>query len=115
MPSDKITPDTGHSCCHGEHDHEHGHHHHEQHDAPPVTAKYFCPMCDGVVSDKPGACPKCGMALERNPTYAKSVPRFTPARCTRKSAATDRAHARFAAWRSSRLAWKPKRTRTLTS
>jgi Cu+-exporting ATPase len=28
-------------------------------------------MCDGVVSDKPGACPKCGMALERNPAYAE--------------------------------------------
>lgn len=26
-------------------------------------------MCEGVVSDKPGACPKCGMALERNPAY----------------------------------------------
>ncbi len=24
-------------------------------------------MCPGVESDKPGACPKCGMALERNP------------------------------------------------
>jgi Cu+-exporting ATPase len=24
-------------------------------------------MCEGVVSDKPGDCPKCGMALERNP------------------------------------------------
>jgi Cu+-exporting ATPase len=31
--------------------------------------KYFCPMCDGVKSDKPGSCPKCGMALERNPTF----------------------------------------------
>lgn len=29
-------------------------------------AKYFCPMCEGVVNDKPGDCPKCGMALERN-------------------------------------------------
>ena len=29
--------------------------------------KYFCPMCDGVESDTPGNCPKCGMALERNP------------------------------------------------
>ena len=27
--------------------------------------KYFCPMCEGVESDKPGSCPKCGMALER--------------------------------------------------
>ena len=27
-------------------------------------AKYVCPMDPEVVSDKPGACPKCGMALE---------------------------------------------------
>ncbi|MCI0491414.1 MAG: heavy metal translocating P-type ATPase [Planctomycetes bacterium] len=26
---------------------------------------YFCPMCPGVESDRPGSCPKCGMALER--------------------------------------------------
>lgn len=25
---------------------------------------YICPMCPGVGSDKPGDCPKCGMALE---------------------------------------------------
>jgi Cu+-exporting ATPase len=36
---------------------------------PSTTAKYFCPMCPGVESDKPGDCPKCGMALERNPTW----------------------------------------------
>ena len=33
------------------------------------TAKYICPMCPGVESDKPGACPKCGMDLERNPAW----------------------------------------------
>lgn len=33
------------------------------------SAKYFCPMCPGVESDKPGDCPKCGMALERNPAW----------------------------------------------
>jgi Cu+-exporting ATPase len=38
---------------------------------PSKSVKYFCPMCDGVVSDKPSACPKCGMALERNPAYAE--------------------------------------------
>ncbi|MEO8341439.1 MAG: HAD-IC family P-type ATPase, partial [Nitrospirota bacterium] len=27
-------------------------------------AFYFCPMCPGVESDKPGECPKCGMTLE---------------------------------------------------
>jgi P-type Cu+ transporter len=35
--------------------------------APPhaeTGVKYICPMDAEVVSDKPGACPKCGMALE---------------------------------------------------
>jgi Cu+-exporting ATPase len=50
------------SCCHGE----------QAGRATParqVAKKYFCPMCDGVESDEPGSCPKCGMALERNPTF----------------------------------------------
>jgi P-type Cu+ transporter len=29
-----------------------------------MSKQYFCPMCEGVESDKPGSCPKCGMALE---------------------------------------------------
>ena len=33
------------------------------------ASKYFCPMCEGVESDTPGSCPKCGMALERNPLF----------------------------------------------
>jgi len=62
-----------HACCHGEEQMmgshllpvlsespapatRHGH--------PPGT--YYCPMCPGVESDKPGSCPKCGMALERS-------------------------------------------------
>ncbi|HOE63849.1 MAG TPA: copper-translocating P-type ATPase [Candidatus Sumerlaeota bacterium] len=31
------------------------------------TKKYFCPMCEGIESDKPGSCSRCGMALERLP------------------------------------------------
>lgn len=31
---------------------------------PSNTSKYICPMCEGVASDSPGNCPKCGMALE---------------------------------------------------
>ena len=59
---------SGHSsCCHHK---QHGHEHASA--SPPKAAKYFCPMCDGVVSDKPGACPKCGMALERNPAYVEA-------------------------------------------
>ena len=30
----------------------------------PRATRYICPMDPEVVSDKPGACPKCGMALE---------------------------------------------------
>ncbi len=45
-----------HSCCH-----EHTTSSHEQ---KYKASKYVCPMCEGVESDKPGNCPKCGMALE---------------------------------------------------
>ena len=59
-----------HSCSGGAHSHEHHDHSHHGHEQAAVTpsaaAKYFCPMCPGVESDKPGDCPKCGMALERN-------------------------------------------------
>ena len=33
-------------------------------------------MCEGVESDEPGDCPKCGMALERNPAYEGSGKRL---------------------------------------
>jgi Cu+-exporting ATPase len=33
-------------------------------ETPKGTGTYICPMCPGVESDKPAACPKCGMALE---------------------------------------------------
>jgi Cu+-exporting ATPase len=42
---------------------------HEEAAVHPVPAeavsasRYFCPMCEGVESDEPGTCPKCGMAL----------------------------------------------------
>ena len=58
------------SCCHGgrqSRDHGHGHAHPEV--EPPSGAKYFCPMCPGVESDQPGDCPRCGMALDRNPAW----------------------------------------------
>ncbi len=53
-PTEPQTP-----CCGGAHGHEGP-------VQPPLAAKYFCPMCAGVESDRPGTCPKCGMALERN-------------------------------------------------
>jgi Cu+-exporting ATPase len=50
--------------------HDDSHHNHE-HSVVTLSAaaKYFCPMCHGVESDKPGNCPKCGMALELNPAW----------------------------------------------
>lgn len=53
---------------------EHAHHdqHQHRHDVavkPAAATKYFCPMCPGVEGDEPGDCPKCGMALERNPAW----------------------------------------------
>jgi Cu+-exporting ATPase len=50
------------SCCGG--------HHQDPNIKPSAGAKYFCPMCPGVDSDRPGDCPICGMALERNPLLA---------------------------------------------
>lgn len=50
-------------CC------GHCDHHGEEAVVPPSEAKYFCPMCPGVESDEAGDCPKCGMALERNPAW----------------------------------------------
>ncbi len=49
--------------------HEHQHHSHVKVSS---EAQYSCPMCPGVETDKPGDCPKCGMALERNPTFVAS-------------------------------------------
>jgi P-type Cu+ transporter len=37
------------------------------------SAAYFCPMCSGVSAEKVGDCPKCGMAMERNPSYAADM------------------------------------------
>ncbi|MBV9436763.1 MAG: heavy metal translocating P-type ATPase [Acidobacteria bacterium] len=36
----------------------------EQASGAATTREYFCPMDPEVLSDKPGSCPKCGMALE---------------------------------------------------
>ncbi len=71
-------PKSDHACCHGkrapEHSGEHEaceHHGHAHLSVKPTAqAAYYCPMCPGVESDKPGECPKCGMALERNPAAA---------------------------------------------
>src|SRR5436190_5409809 len=50
--------------------HDHSHHAHENATMKPsAAAKYFCPMHPEVIADKPGSCPKCGMALERNPVW----------------------------------------------
>jgi Cu+-exporting ATPase len=60
----------GHSHDKDDEHHVHSHHGHEHATVkPPAAAKYFCPMHPEVIADKPGSCPKCGMALERNPVW----------------------------------------------
>src|SRR5882757_8550712 len=66
MSSTPKIPSSDHDCRHKD----------RAADRSPATpsktvGKYFCPMCDGVESDKPGACPMCGMALEHNPAYVE--------------------------------------------
>ena len=61
-PGSQKQPEREHSCCHGSSG--------DQEQPPPSPgSKYYCPMCPGVESDKPGDCPKCGMALEQNPAW----------------------------------------------
>jgi Cu+-exporting ATPase len=42
--------------------------------APGTKVEYICPMDPDVVSDRPGACPKCGMALEPRTAGAEEGP-----------------------------------------
>ncbi|MEO8044822.1 MAG: heavy metal translocating P-type ATPase [Spartobacteria bacterium] len=60
-----------HSCCHGG-DHSPDETKKAAAERPP-SKKYFCPMCEGVESDTPGDCPKCGMSLERNPAFREKA------------------------------------------
>ncbi|MEO8198778.1 MAG: heavy metal translocating P-type ATPase [Thermoanaerobaculia bacterium] len=47
-------------------------------EAVPVGTKWICPMDPEVESDRPGACPKCGMALEPEmPTAAATRTEWT--------------------------------------
>ncbi len=76
IPSSEPASETPTASAHAADHHEHpnGHHHHgEPAVKPPASARYFCPMCEGVESDQPGDCPKCGMRLERNPAYRPSA------------------------------------------
>src|SRR5215813_1659652 len=67
MKTDADRDSTAHSCC--------GHDGHDQvtsvalADSRQSGKKYFCPMCEGMESETPGGCPKCGMNLERNPAF----------------------------------------------
>jgi Cu+-exporting ATPase len=68
-PAPAMTNASGKSESHS-HAH-HAHYHHDKAAKHSPAAKFFCPMCPGMESGKPGDCPKCGMALERNPAYVE--------------------------------------------
>ena len=67
MKADAQRDATAHSCC-GEHDHDRGMNVAAA-ESPQPGKKYFCAMCEGVESDTPGSCARCGMALQRNPAF----------------------------------------------
>ena len=71
MPPLSAKPEHGGHSHHQNDEHrDHSHHGHEHATIKPSAgAKYFCPMHPEVIADKPGSCPKCGMALERNPVW----------------------------------------------
>jgi len=70
MKTDAERDSTAHSCC--------GHDDHDQvtnvalADSRQSGKKYFCPMCEGMESETPDGCPRCGMALERNPAFREA-------------------------------------------
>ncbi|MFQ6018288.1 MAG: copper-translocating P-type ATPase [Kiloniellaceae bacterium] len=67
----------GHPPDHDQHQHSHRRHNHAERAASPARSTgpdtYICPMCPGVEQAGPGACPRCGMALE--PTVPLRPPR----------------------------------------
>lgn len=62
-----------HNCCGHKRESTATESHHHRNATISPTKEWFCPMCPEVESDKPGSCPKCGMALERNPIFQRST------------------------------------------
>lgn len=53
--------------------HDHKSHGHKPASEGQASGKYTCPMHPEVQSDKPGSCPKCGMALESKTVQPDAV------------------------------------------
>jgi Cu+-exporting ATPase len=74
----KVEPtlylDSSDLCDHHDHVHDRA-----GSDAPPESGAgpYICPMCPGVSSPQPAACPKCGMALEPATPAARTRVQYT--------------------------------------
>ena len=67
-----------------------------------MEREYTCPMDPEVRQKGPGACPKCGMALEPVDVAPRHKGRVDMPDAPGDRAGCARAHARSAAWRSSR-------------
>ena len=67
-----------------------------------TAVEYTCPMDPEVHQMGPGACPKCGMALEPATSRHRKSGRSTRVPCIRRSCARSPVPAPSAAWLSSR-------------
>ncbi|MHA1543838.1 MAG: heavy metal-binding domain-containing protein, partial [Alphaproteobacteria bacterium] len=69
MPSQPKSENDKALCCHSETG--------EKANQGALPGTYFCPMCEGVKSDKPDTCPKCGMALEAASPLPVTATKYT--------------------------------------
>ncbi len=53
------------------------HHDHGEANQGVKPGTYFCPMCEGITSEVPDTCPKCGMALELASPLPQTTTRYT--------------------------------------
>ena len=81
-PESYLSPQSGHSCCSGDTNVA------ATHTDPTYrmteSAEYTCPMHPEIVSDHPGPCPKCGMALESRTVKSDEAPSHEQIDTTRR-------------------------------
>ncbi len=76
QPVETETQPQGH-CCHGDDGRQADQGGGQEAASAASGAAYVCSMCPGVGEDRPGPCPKCGMALEPARPLARTRTQYT--------------------------------------